>query len=194
MKIGRSFVLLTLLSLLTLALQGCASKHSPASAITSAITQTPTEQAERILDAFYAYDMQALSNRLPTNADSDRLLYYQAWAEAAHYAVKTRRPCQLQTGNKVQCAITVTDDFGTAMGYTATDTFTFGFSDNHQLQSIAFEGDDPPIMQELQAWIGKTRPNILSGPCHRWFDGGTTPAACAKAVAQAANDFMQQAK
>ena len=36
--------------------------------------------AERMLDAFYAFDQQALTAMLEPGEDADKILYYQAWA------------------------------------------------------------------------------------------------------------------
>ena len=83
------------------------------------------------------------------------------------------------------------DDFGTALGYIATDTFRFTF-DGDRIVKVTFEGDDPPIFQELFAWISEYRPEVLSGPCRDMFAGGTTPGACARAVADSARSFISQ--
>ena len=108
--------------------------------------------------------------------------------EAANYKVKLRRPCRIET-NEIVCATTVTDDFGSAMGYEATDTFRLTLSRN-KIAAVTFSGDDQTIFEELVQWITEKHPDILTGPCLDMFAGGTTPAACARAVAKAARDFM----
>jgi len=81
--------------------------------------------------------------------------------------------------------VKVSDDFGKALGYEATDTFRFVPGDG-KLVGERFEGNDPPDFSELQAWIAENRPEIVTGPCKDLVDGGTTPAACARAVSSSA--------
>ena len=150
----------------------------------------PVDTANRMLDAFYAFDRDALSALLVPGEDADRLLYYQAWAEAANYRVKVRQPCSLLDDGRIECAITVTDDFGGTLGYVATDTFRLLVVDD-LVTSVVFEGDDPPIFNELFEWIAAERPEVLSGPCRDLFNGGDTPAECARAVVEAAKVFVR---
>ena len=144
--------------------------------------------AEEFISAFYSWDATKLKRLMAGDADAVAILYYQGWAEAANYKVKLRRPCRIET-NEIVCAITVTDDFGSAMGYEATDTFRLTLNRN-KIAAVTFSGDDPTIFQELFQWITEKHPDILTGPCVNMFAGGTTPAACARAVAKAARDFM----
>lgn len=144
--------------------------------------------AESFISAFYSWDAAKLSSLMAEDADSAAVLYYQAWAEAANYQVKDRRPCRMEAGEAV-CAITVTDDFGSAMGYEATDTFRLTLADG-RVSTVTFSGDDPPVFQELFQWITEKHPEILTGPCLNMFAGGDTPGDCARAVADAARRFM----
>jgi len=145
--------------------------------------------AEALIDAFYSWNAEVLAAQLPGVEQAGAVLYYQAWAEAAHYQVQTRNPCYSETDAIVKCAITVTDDFGETLGYVATDTFTLSFADG-ALADVAFEGDDPPIFDELFQWMSENHPEVFAGPCRDLFAGGTTPAACARAVVQSAREFM----
>ena len=148
--------------------------------------------ASRMLDAFYSFDREALSAWLAPGADADRLLYYQGWAEAADYRIQTRYPCQRLESGEIECAVTVTDNFGKTLGYTATDTFRMQITDT-TITAISFEGDDPPIFMQVFEWIGQNRPEVLAGPCLNLFEGGTTPGDCARAVVSAAQAFMKEA-
>jgi len=155
----------------------------------SSANQDDLHTAESFLDAFYTFDQSKLARFLAPNAESDRVLYYQAWAQAANYKVKQRTPCALNVSKAIVCAVTVTDDFGQTMGYVATDTFTMTIQEN-KVSAISFEGDDPPIFQQLFAWIAENRPEILEGPCKDLFAGGNTPGTCAHAVVAAAKEFV----
>lgn len=158
--------------------------------------QTPDDVAlaEQFLDAFYRWDAQALTKLMRPSEQAANALYYQAWAEAAHYQIVTRRPCAHE-GSVIECRVTVTDDFGQAMGYQATDTFRLHVA-HGLIDGVTFAGDDPPIFEEVFAWLSQERPHLFAGPpdagaCHLMFAGGTTPAACARAIAIGARDFMR---
>ena len=144
---------------------------------------------EAFIDAFYSFDPQSLDRLVAAAEDGHRALYYQAWAKAANYEIKTRRQCVAQ-GRAVRCAITVTDDFGRTLGYTATDTFTLTM-ERGRIVGVAFEADDPPIFDKLFKWIGERQPEVLIGPCKDAFAGGTTPGECARAVVAAAREFVK---
>ena len=146
--------------------------------------------AEAFIDAFYSWDPRALEQTVQAPDDIERVLYYQAWAQAAHYRIQTRRPCALTDTDQVTCRVTVTDDFGKVLGYIATDMFTLGFRDG-VIVAVDFEGDDPPIFDELFAWIASNQPHVMRGPCLDLFSGGKTPAECAAAVAAAAREFVR---
>lgn len=148
--------------------------------------------AETFITTFYSFDAERLAALMTEGADADRVLYYQGWAEAAHYQIKTRAPCVVD-GDDIVCAITVTDDFGKTLGYEATDTFRLQVTGN-KVSAASFSGDDPPVFNALFAWIAANKPEILSGPCKDLFDGGTTPALCARAVVDAAQEFVAQEK
>ena len=146
--------------------------------------------AESFIDAFYSWDSHALAQALHAPGDVERVLYYQEWARAASYTVRIRRPCIMLTSNEITCRITVTDDFGKTLGYTATDTFRLVLRDA-VIVGVEFEGDDPPVFDELFAWIVVQHPDVMSGPCKDLFAGGKTPAACARAVVFAAQEFVK---
>jgi hypothetical protein len=146
--------------------------------------------AEDFISAFYSWDAAKLKNLMSDGADAIAVLYYQRWAEAANYQVKTRRPCKVEA-NEFVCDITVTDDFGSAMGYEATDTFRMTVT-AYKVSAVTFSGDDPPIFQELFQWITRKHPDILNGPCLNMFAGGETPGDCSRAVARAAREFMDE--
>ena len=120
------------------------------------------------------------------------VLYYQAWADAANYEIKKRRPCMSKEYALV-CQITVVDDFGETLGYMATDTFSL-VVENQKVTGVQFEGDDPPIFMKLFEWISINRAEIMSGPCLNMFAGGYTPRKCARAVVSAAILFLRGSK
>ena len=145
--------------------------------------------ANKMLDSFYRFDAQALANLLAEGKDAESLLYYQAWAEAANYTIKQRKPCLVNQDNLVVCAVTVFDDFGKTLGYTATDTFYLTV-EGDKVGTVSFEGDDPMIFSILYVWMMVFRSELFEHECKDMFEGGKTPAACSRAVVQAAKDFI----
>ena len=145
--------------------------------------------ANKMLDSFYRFDAQALANLLAEGKDAESLLYYQAWAEAANYTIKQRKPCLVNQDNLVVCAVTVFDDFGKTLGYTATDTFYLTV-ESDRVATVSFEGDDPMIFSILYVWMMVFRSELFEHECKDMFEGGKTPAACSRAVVQAAKDFI----
>ena len=145
--------------------------------------------AERFITSFYSWDQNALNALLTEDGDHQSIIYYQGWAEGGNYSIKTRRPCVMNK-DAVSCSITVTDDFGLALGYIATDTFILKIS-NGQVTEVTFTADDPPIFDKLLNWIRNERDHILTGPCLDMFAGGLTPKICAKTVAKSAEEFMR---
>ena len=164
-----------------------------ASACHAARVADPVAAAEDFLGAFYSWDAARLASLLEPGEDADRVLYYQAWARAADYRVQTRHPCQRKTESSMECAVTVTDDFGRTLGYTATDTFRLEVGGG-RIVAVAFEGDDPPIFQEVFDWMMADRPEVFSGPCRDLFAGGDSPADCARAVVQGAKDYLSSGR
>ena len=156
----------------------------------------PGAVAEQFIDAFYAWDEEGVSALVAPGEDLDRVLYYQGWARGANYEVLERRPCastdgsDVTTAESIQCAITVSDDFGQALGYRATDTFSLTMADG-KIVAVSFAGDDPPVFEAVFAWMAEARPEVFTGPCLNMFEGGTTPQACSRAVADAARAYAE---
>ena len=149
-------------------------------------------RAENFITTFYSWDAQALKHLMLPSAQADNALYYQAWAQAANYAIKERRSCELTGAEDTtfECRITVTDDFGRALGYTATDTFFLSFSGD-QVKNVSFEGDDPPVFEEVFGWLMAEQPELFAGVCKDMFAGGTQPAECSRAIAAGASNWAR---
>lgn len=118
------------------------------------------------------------------------MLYHKRWADA-RYTVERRPICTQTEVDRVECAVTVIDDFGQALGYTATDTFSFDFA-GPRLASVSFEGDDSWVFTAMLAWMWFDRGDVFEHECAEMFAAGTTPEACAHRVAEAAKDSAAQ--
>ena len=187
------------LGLSYLALSGvlvaCASApESPARSTPDAIA-IQLSAAEAVVDAFYSFEPQRLEAALAGVDGKSTALYYQGWAEGGNYRVQTRRPCAAVDQARIECAITVTDDIGAALGYVATDTFIISTGRAEPvgtpvLTAIDFSSDDPPVFQAVFEWLNAERPEVFTGPCKDLFVGGTTPGACVREVVRGARDYM----
>lgn len=65
--------------------------------------------------------------------------------------------------------------------------FTF---EGHLATSVEFVGDDPPVFYALFLWIWACQGDLFENECAGMFEGGTTPAECARGFAKAAKDFV----
>ena len=169
------------------------SKTSHGPGIEDSNSDSDLRAAEAFIDAFYAWDANALSEAIHGAENAKRALYYQGWAEAGNYQILKRRQCTRVDEGWIECSITVSDDIGEALGYVATDVFRLWVA-NGRIHRVEFEGDDPAIFNGVLEWMASDRPEVFTGPCKDFFDGGETPAACVRAVVEAARDFVKRSK
>ncbi|PCJ25574.1 MAG: hypothetical protein COA96_07055 [SAR86 cluster bacterium] len=144
------------------------------------------QAAEALIDAFYSFDAKELESKLATASSSiSSLVYYQGWAEGGNYKIVERKPCQFSESNVVRCPITVEDDPMLALGidFNVTDTFEISFRDD-KIASVKTSSNDMQIYYDARDWVMKEMPDLIAQPCQGFFDGGPTPGACAKAMAE----------
>jgi hypothetical protein len=112
-----------------------------------------------------------------------KLLFYQGWAEGAHYRVLGRKPCRLAAEDEITCDVTVRDDLIAALetGYWVTDTFHLKLRDG-RIVKVRNSSNDPPAFDQAMEWTSSNRPEVMIGPCKGFFAGGPTPQDCARAV------------
>lgn len=140
--------------------------------------------AERIIDAFYAFDPRPLREAMADAAASQpQILFYQGWAQGGNYAVLERKPCRFASADEVTCAITVRDDLILALGtgYWVTDTFHLTIADG-RIVKVGTSSDDPPDFAAALAWLQREQPAIMTGPCQGFFAGGPAPQDCVRAI------------
>ncbi len=73
-------------------------------------------------------------------------------------------------------------------GYDVTDTFHLSFA-HGRIVGVRTTSDDPPQFAEALQWLGRERPELMTGPCRGFFDGGPTPGDCVRAVVRGFRDF-----
>lgn len=143
-------------------------------------------RAEAMIDAFYSFDPEQLSPFLAAAAESRAdLLYYQGWAEGGNYEIVERAPCQWESEDTVACPITVRDDPVLALGtgFNVTDTFHIKFDDG-EIVAVDTTSNDQPVYYQAREWVMREMPEVMEGPCLGYYDGGSTPADCARAITE----------
>lgn len=149
--------------------------------------------AEGMIDAFYSFDAQRLGTFLVHAEKSAKaILYYQGWAEGGNYKVIKRGVCAPDSDQKISCPITVQDDAVMALktGFMVTDTFTLTF-DGTNIIEVETSSNDQPIYYEAREWVAENMPEVMSGPCKTFEDGGgPTPGDCARAMTEGYHQFI----
>ena len=173
--------------------------EAPEAASAPELGEGDVATAEAFIDAFYAFDPEALGGLLESAGDSKgRMLWYQGWAEGGHYTVVERGACTPGEGATVICPITVEDDPVKALGtgFNVTDTFALTFSDG-VISSIETSSNDQPIYYAARKWVEANMADLVDGPCNRDPDvAPLTPGDCARAMTQgyatyaASEDFL----
>lgn len=149
--------------------------------------------AERFIDAFYSFDRERLGAIVKSAGESgQRILYYQGWAEGAHYKVLNRAPCAPESAQTIACPITVQDDPVLALktGFNVTDTFHLTF-DGTSLVTIDTSSNDQPVYHQARDWVKRQMPEVMTGPCKGFFEGGSTPGDCARAMTEGYRRFAE---
>ncbi len=148
--------------------------------------------AEALVDAFYAFDEEALAAILADLDDTGGLLYYQGFAEAAGYEVESREPCEAVTAFQADCRVTFASDLAAAIGVDeVTETFELLFNAAGTVVAVSAVTDDPPVVEEAFGWVLENRPDLLEGPCVGMFEDGANPRDCARAMVEAFEDFAE---
>ena len=157
-------------------------------------TSTQLAAAEQLIDAFYSFDPDQLRTAMAhAPASIPNILFYQGWAQGGNYKVLERRSCRTEKADEVSCDIKVKDDLIAALGtgYDVTDTFHLSFRDG-RIVGVRTSSNDPPEFDQALKWLARERPEILTGPCRGFFDGGPTPQECARTVISGFADFAAQ--
>ena len=162
-------------ALLSIFLTSCASSEPG---------QARVSVAEAFIDAFYSFDRSTLEPFLVSaQSSAPQILYYQGWVEGGNYEIIERKSCKEITPGVVSCAITVKDDPMLALGidFNVTDTFNITLADN-VITSVETTANDLQVYHDARAWVMKELPELIAEPCLGFFDGGPTPANCARAM------------
>ena len=140
--------------------------------------------AEAYVDAFYSFDPEAMMGVLASAEESlPVMLFYQGWAEGGNYEVVKRFPCAQSNDETIDCSITVRDDLIGALGidFNVTDTFHVTVVDG-EIVRVTNSSNDPQAYYDAEEWVRTNRPELIELPCEGFFDGGSTPGDCVRAM------------
>ncbi len=139
---------------------------------------------EAFMDALLSFDIEQLNAAVGTARDLHEERYLQGWSAATNYEVIARHPCEV-TANEVVCVAEGRDDWGDAIGLTFLDRFTITVDSDGIASTVVWhqETTQPEVFSEFDDWIRSEDPALFEagGACGGFFEGGSTPGACARA-------------
>lgn len=134
----------------------------------------------KFVDAFYSFDRDSLQAILSSSEKSQpEILYYQKWAECAHYKIIDRSHHVEKNDSTILFPVTVKDDLMAALGidFNVTDTFHISFQKG-KICSVKTSSNDPDAYHEAKEWVYINRPEWVKKPCEGIWAGGPTPCEC----------------
>jgi hypothetical protein len=165
--------------------------------------QPPTQQdakttnlavANQFIDAFYSFNRDSLQAALALATQSQpEILYYQKWAECAHYQVLSRISSFEKNDSLVVFPVTVKDDLMAALNinFNVTDTFHIAIQQG-KIRSVTTSSNDPATYFEAKEWVKANRPELVAKPCEGIWAGGPTPCECVLGMIQGFKEFMSK--
>ncbi|MEO5975521.1 MAG: hypothetical protein ABIS36_14790 [Chryseolinea sp.] len=147
--------------------------------------------AIKFIDAFYSFNRDSLASLL-SNAEASQpnILYYQKWAECAHYEILKRNTFFEPSDSLVIFPVTVKDDLMAALkiAFNVTDTFHISFR-HGRIRSVETASNDLNTYYDAKSWVKQNRPEFIEKPCEGIWDGGPTPCECVKGMLKGFVEF-----
>jgi hypothetical protein len=150
----------------------------------------------KFIDAFYSFQEDSLKAVLSSAEKSQpEILYYQKWAECAHYKVVARSKYIEKNDSTILFPVTVKDDLMAALAidFNVTDTFHISFQ-NRKIYSVKTSSNDPDTYHEAKEWVNKNRPELVKKPCEGIWAGGATPCECVLGMIKGFNELSETKK
>lgn len=151
---------------------------------------------KRFINAFYSFNRDSLQAILSGAEQSQpEILYYQKWAECAHYKVIDRSHHMERSDSTVIFPVTVQDDLikALAIDFNVTDTFHISFS-RGRISSVKTSSNDPDLYWEAKEWVKKNHPEWIEKACEGIWNGGPTPCECAQGMIKGLSEFTESRK
>lgn len=150
----------------------------------------------KFVDAFYSFNRDTLQALLAAAEKSQpEILYYQKWAECAHYQVVDRSQYSVKNDSMVVFPVTVKDDLMSALAidFNVTDTFHMVLRDG-AIRSVKTSSNDPKEYYEAKEWVRKNRPELVEVACEGIWQGGLTPCECVLGMIQGFTELTEKKK
>jgi len=145
---------------------------------------SPVTIANKFIDAFYSFNRDSLQSMLSVARESQpNILYYQKWAECAHYHVIDRDHYFEQNDSVVIVPVTVKDDLMGALeiDFNVTDTFHITIR-NGSIRSVTTASNDLDEYYKAKEWVKQNRSELIEKPCEGIWAGGPTPCECVQGM------------
>lgn len=150
--------------------------------------------ANQFIDAFYSFDRDSLQAVLAVAQKSQpEILYYQKWAECAHYQVLSRTSAFQKNDSLVVFPVTVKDDLMAALNinFNVTDTFHIALQQG-KIRSVTTSSNDPTTYWEAKEWVKANRPELIAKPCEGIWADGPTPCECVLGMLKGFQEFVNK--
>lgn len=181
----------TLLFICITALSGCKKTSSA-----NQIQADNIALGNHFIDAFYSFNRDSLQSLLSVAERSQpEILYYQKWAECAHYSVIDRSHYFEKNDSTILLPVTVKDDLmgALAISFNVTDTFHITVR-NKKIHSVKTSSNDLPEYYEAKEWVKKNRPEFIDKACEGIWAGGPTPCECVLGMIKGFHEFVKEKK
>jgi len=152
--------------------------------------------ANRFIDAFYAFNRDSLQTIMASAEKSQpEILYYQKWAECAHYKVLDRLNYFEENDSLVIFPVTVEDDLMKALeiDFNVTDTFRITIQ-NGTIIEVKTSSNDLDVYYEAKEWVITNRPELVKKACEGIWVGGPTPCECVLGMIKGFEEFTEMKK
>ena len=157
---------------------------------------TDLDIANNFIDTFYSFDRDSLASVLSLAQGSQpNILYYQKWAECAHYKIVKRGPFISKNDSVVLCPVTVKDDLMGALDidFNVTDTFHVSIIDG-RIHSVETSSNDLDVYYDAKEWVKQNRPEYVTEQCKGIWEGGPTPCECVLGMVKGFGEFREERK
>jgi hypothetical protein len=179
---------LILLLTCTLVLNGCKKASTHESHANNVVL------GNHFVDAFYSFNRDSLQSLLSSAKESRaEILYYQKWAECAHYRIIDRTHYFEENDSTIILPVTVKDDLmrALAIDFNVTDTFHITVR-NEKIHTVKTSSNDLAEYYQAKEWVKKNRPELIEKACEGIWAGGPTPCECVLGMIKGFGEYLKE--
>ena len=180
---------IALLFICACTLGGCKKASTPNETQTNSIAL-----GNQFIDAFYSFNRDSLQSLLSSAKESQaEILYYQKWAECAHYHILNRTSLFQKNDSVIILPVTVKDDLMSALAidFNVTDTFHITLRDG-KIHSVKTSSNDVAEYYQAKEWVKKNRAEFVEKACEGIWAGGPTPCECVLGMIKGFTDYRKE--